>query len=93
MVLNETEMTVDLGREPLGVYDDTNEVYHPFYERHYASWSFVALRDIQAGEELLDNYLPYAGGQTEENWIHGVMELKHLCTGGVGHIAKYEEAK
>ena len=89
-----TEMTMELGRGPEGVYDDNNEVHHPFDERHYPQWdcqSFVALRDIEAGEELLDNYLVFGGSEDVDFWDKTLQELKDLCSGGTGTITEYEE--
>lgn len=90
------EMTMELGRGPEGVYDAENEVYHPFNERQYPHWDcqgFVALRDIGPGEELLDNYLVFGGGDGDdiEDWDKNLRELKNLCSGGTGSISKYEK--
>jgi hypothetical protein len=94
--LNETETTLDLGHGPKGIYEDGNEVYHPFAERHFPLWEcsdFRALRDIEAGEEIFDNYLVFGGGQDVDDWEHNLNELKHLCTGGTGRITEYETSK
>ena len=46
--------------------DEANEesVYSPYIERHFPQWhcgTSRTLRDIQAGEEILDNYVFYGG--------------------------------
>ena len=85
---------MELGHGPEDVYDDTNQVHDPFLERHFPQWecqSSVALRDIEANEEVLDNYLVYGGGKDLIFWDAQLQELKHMCSGGVGAITEYEE--
>jgi hypothetical protein len=91
LILNEMTMKVGLG--PGGVYDDGNEIYHPYAERQFPQWecqSFVALRDINAGEELLDNYLVFGGSEDLSSWDDNLQELKHICSGGIGSVSEYE---
>ena len=52
---------------------------------------FVTLRDIQPGEELLDNYLAFGGGVDLNDWENNLLELKTMCSGGKGKIHMYEE--
>jgi len=91
--LSETESTVELGRGPTGIYsDDTYEVYNPFLERHFPQYEcgkFRALRDIEAGEEIYDNYLTFGGDDLEE-WEENLRDLKTVCSGGTGKIYNYE---
>lgn len=50
----------------------------------------IAIRDIQAGEEILDNYLIY---YTEDQWEEYVTRLKVQCSskeGAAGPVAEYE---
>jgi len=93
--LNETESTIELGQGPAGVYDDDgNDVYNPFDERHFPNWEcskFITLRDIDAGEELLDNYLAFGGGEDTKDWENNLRELKSVCSGGTGKVVMYEE--
>jgi hypothetical protein len=59
------EMTM-VGQGPGGICEYGNEIYHPYAERQFPQWdcqSFVALGDINAGEELLDIYLVFGGGE------------------------------
>jgi hypothetical protein len=91
LIVNEMTMKVGLG--PGGVYDDGNEIYHPYAERQFPQWecqSFVALRDINAGEELLDNYLVFGGSEDLSSWDDNLQELKHICSGGIGSVSEYE---
>mmetsp|Transcript_49691 Transcript_49691/g.75023 ORF Transcript_49691/g.75023 Transcript_49691/m.75023 type:complete len:98 (-) Transcript_49691:393-686(-) len=49
----------------------------------------VALRDIKAGEEILNNYLDFT--TDEENWKEDVRDLRNQCLGtGVGAITDIE---
>mgnify|MGYP003529825772 FL=1 len=59
---NETEVTIPLGQGPPDIFGDAeaNDVFHPFNERHFECFECpkeMALRAIEAGEELLDNYV------------------------------------
>jgi len=52
----------------------------------------IVLRDIEAGEEVLDNYLVH-GGETVAGWDEEILALRSMCTGGLhGTVTKYEEA-
>jgi hypothetical protein len=86
-----SELTVDLtSLAQQTVYVDKNEPYHPYNERHYPSWfcpSFKALRDIKAGEELLDNYMVMAGPSELYDFVS---ELQSMCSGGIGSVTRYE---
>jgi hypothetical protein len=86
-----SELTVDLKTlANQTFYDDKNLPYHPYIERHFPSWgcaSFKALRDIEEGEEILDNYMVFGGSKE----LHGyVKELKTICSGGIGSVSQYE---
>lgn len=90
--LNVTEVSLTTGTPPNDLYDDENEVFDPFSERHYPAWGcsdFVALRDIEAGEELFDNYLVFGGSKTED-WLDNLQELQSVCSGGIGLVSSYE---
>jgi hypothetical protein len=93
--LDVTEMTAIVGVGPGTVYDDVTDVHHPFNERRFPFWEcekFVALRDIQKGEELFDNYLVFGGGDDIDDWDKNLLELKAVCMGKAGTIAEYEAA-
>lgn len=85
---------MELGRGPEGVHDDSNQVHDPFVERHFPPWeceSLVALRDIEANDELLDNYLVFGGGKDLIYWEENLKDLKNMCSGGKGTVTDYEE--
>lgn len=71
-------------------------VYNPYRDRLYPDWgcddTSQALRDIDAGEELLDNYLVFGGSESGEEWEDVLIELKRMCSGGVGTITQYEDS-
>lgn len=94
--LNETELTVDIGQVSFEVWNDGNEVYNPFDERQFPFWQcnkFVTLRDMQANEELLDNYLVFGGDSDLTDWEQNLRELKEICSGRKGKVAIYDEDK
>ena len=79
------------------MYNDAEEedsnIFNPFWERHSSieeCTSLATLRDIEAGEELLDNYIFY-GGPNGEYFDENLAELKQLCSGGTGMVLEYEE--
>ncbi len=68
-------------------------VYNPAKDRNL-HMEFVGtekvLRDIRAGEEVLDNYLGMVGHVTD--WKIDVLHLRAQCNGeGVGDVTEYEE--
>jgi hypothetical protein len=51
-----------------------------------------ALRDIKAGEEILDNYLAFVG--SEDDWEEDIRSLRNQCTGtGIGEVLEYEKGR
>ena len=93
--LNETEASIEFGQGPTKVFGDhlDSDAFNPFAERHFPMWdcaSFVAHRDIEKGEELLDNYIIF-GGKDWEEFEANLADLKTLCSGGVGKVFEYEE--
>ena len=94
--MEENEMTVDLKRMPDSLYDNEAETsfYSPFIDRNHLLMMHAferALRDIDAGEELLDNYLNF---YTLDNWESAVSDLRAQCLNqGVGAINRYEDAE
>ena len=65
-------------------------LFNPVIDRHLFFSGDVTVRDIQAGEELLDNYLAFIGG--EEAWAHDVNDLRNQCLGQSteGSVTEYE---
>ena len=94
-----TEETAPLGAGPAAAgYAFELYPYDPFSARQFPSWECTstnaALRDIEAGEELLDNYLVFGGSESDEEWERQLVELKELCSGSVvGLIKAYEDDK
>ena len=62
--------------------------YNPVVDRHLRNEADQSIRDIKAGEEILDNYLAFIGA--EEYWAGGVQDLRNLCSGAVGLVTEYE---
>ena len=92
---NATESSIELGIEATSIYDATNDMYNPYNERRYFSLDhngMKALRDISAGEEMLDNYLIFGGGHDQEDFDDNLDELQRMCSGGNGIVSDYEGA-
>jgi len=89
-----SESDIEVGTDVFDVYDGMNDVYNPHAERRYHTYDCVgiqALQDIAPGEEVLDNYLIFGGGKDQEDFGENLMELKSMCNGEAGPVAKYEE--
>jgi hypothetical protein len=89
-----TEMDVDSTSMPEMLKDNIVETifYSPFIDRNLFGLMHaneVTLRDIEAGEELLGNYLHY---WSEENWESKVNDFRAMCSlQGVGTINRYQD--
>jgi hypothetical protein len=62
--------------------------YNPVVDRHLRNEADQSIRDIKAGEEILDNYLAFIGA--EDYWAGDVQGLRDLCSGAVGLVTEYE---
>ena len=95
MKLPVTEMNANPEEMPDELMNNPAETafYNPFFDRNHLMnmHSYVfALRDIQAGEEILDNYLSYL---SVDNWESGLADYRAQCAKeGVGAINRYEDA-
>lgn len=89
-----TEATADLDNMPFSLYMDREgeNVYNPVSDRHLRmtiSGKEKTIRDIAAGEEVLDNYLAFSGHPSD--WKDDVQMLRDQCNGeDVGDVTKYE---
>jgi len=91
--LSVTEMTADPRSIPpeLDQADLENYVYSPYLDRNYHRLIQAAFtnRDVKAGEEVLDNYLPYLH---EGNWEWGVQSYRSMCMqASPGVVTAYED--
>jgi hypothetical protein len=92
-VTSVTEMNADHDEMPLDIYENVLEsyVYNPFIDRNhhtYLNGYDVLLRDVKAGEELLDNYVTYLH---EGNWKPGLVDYNAQCSNkAAGAIKVYE---
>lgn len=83
-------MDIDITKGPQGE-DEMFDDFNIYKDRHFPLWDcdeYTALRDIQAGEELLDNYLTYGG---VDFWEVNVLGLQEVCSGGIGLVSLYEK--
>lgn len=91
--LSVSELTADPEKLPeeLLFYQPEMKHYSPFYARNY----FIGMnlgetrRDIEAGEEIFDNFLNY---YTDDNWSRGVRDLRAQCSSvdSIGSVSSYE---
>lgn len=93
--LSVTEMTADLEEYPDELANSIAETsfFSPFADRSMFTLMHineVTLRDVNAGEELLDNYLAY---YTEENWHCAVADVRAQCSNqAIGMVDRYQHA-
>mmetsp|Transcript_15310 Transcript_15310/g.30965 ORF Transcript_15310/g.30965 Transcript_15310/m.30965 type:complete len:123 (+) Transcript_15310:89-457(+) len=88
-----TEKTVDVESIPEGLFEEIPP-YNPVIERHMrhfiCSGRDRTSRIIGVGEEVLTNYLTYAGKNLVD-WKYDVLSLRGQCEGDiVGDITGYE---
>ena len=95
---DETELTIDLANISTEIEQDLLNLheYNPMIARnlpHLWGGVEVALRDIQAGEEILSNYVSF-GCSEAKRCVSQIEELQRICRGeGVGYVTKLEERK
>lgn len=68
-----------------------SSLFDPVVDRHLFRSVDTSNEFIPAGEELLDNYLAFIGG--EESWAADVNDLRAQCSGQAteGSVTEYEE--
>jgi hypothetical protein len=86
------EFSADLNSMPVELdLEQEATAYNPVVDRHHRlqlSGSDITLRDIAAGEEVLDNYLFFIGHSTD--WKEDILSLRAQCSGAAGDITEYE---
>ena len=87
-----TETTADLdtlAEDIDGKSHTGTSTFNPVVDRHLHFNVDWAIRDIKAGEEILDNYLSFIG--SKEYWAADVEQLRKECSGeAVGEVTEYE---
>jgi hypothetical protein len=74
-----------------GKSHEGTSIFNPFVDRHLTFGGCTSNRDIQAGEEILDNYLAFVSNK--EDWADYVISLRNQCAGkGIGEVTEYERA-
>ena len=66
-------------------------VYNPCEDRRINKYSIVVSnhgRTIEAGQELLDNYIDMAG--SDEYYRENIIELRTECSGALGDVEKWQ---
>jgi hypothetical protein len=92
--VTEHDAVAGLGPEANGCGEEFS-IYSPAVDRLFPDWrcgdTILVLRDIEPGDELLDNYLPFAGTESGNDWEENLSELKRICSeNGVGSVTEYE---
>lgn len=67
-------------------------IYNPVVDRHLYRGGDLSLdEEIDAGEEILDNYLAFVG--SEDEWEEDIEFLRDMCNGknAKGSVTDYEE--
>jgi len=54
-------------------------IFDPVIDRHLIGTMETTVKDIKAGDEILDNYLAFIG--SEGFWADDVMDLRKQCSG------------
>lgn len=92
--VNEFTISIDDPPENLLGRSESVHLFNPAVDRGYVyvnGGPNAALRDIRAGEEILDNYLLFIG--TGDYWEADVTGLRNQCLGQAGDVVEYEEAE
>jgi hypothetical protein len=87
------EMTADESQMPTSLQIGVSQLaYNPVQDRNLHMLLFKSdkvLRHINAGDEILSNYLGMIGH--ESDWEYDVLHLRAQCNGeGVGDVTEYE---
>jgi hypothetical protein len=80
------ELNVDINNIPKQ-YVNHAEPYNPAKERNLLLVQAVSHKDLKAGDELADNYMPYGGEKYFESMV---VELRTVCASGFGLVWEYE---
>jgi hypothetical protein len=94
VVTNFDESTVNTGVMPhelSGKSHQGTSIFNPVVDRHLIHFGDRTIRDIKAGEEILDNYLDFFS--VEKYWAEDVINLRNQCSGlAFGEVTEYEQA-
>ena len=88
-----TELTADPNKPPdaLAVQPLETSIYNPFIDRNHMLYliSFdTMIKDVEAGTEILDNYLAYLH---DGNWKSGLEDYRAQCQNQYeGEVTRYE---
>jgi hypothetical protein len=70
-------------------------IYSPFLDRNHLMFlnglHDMTIKDVRAGDEVLDNYLAHL---TLKNWETGIADFRAMCKfERVGTVSAYEKSK
>jgi hypothetical protein len=90
-----TEVNINLDMNlPEELTTTSNDVYDPHSDRDFAkhATSVLAWADIQAGDELFDNYISF-GADEEDEFRTWVQSLRSICSGTPGLVERYQNSQ
>lgn len=71
----------------------TGGVFDPDWDRVFPQWecqAYRALRNIEPGEEITDNYF-FLGQADSDHWAINMAEITAMCSGtSIGTVQQYE---
>lgn len=79
-----------ISRDVLDLVGGVDIVDDRRYPKGFECYATVALQDVQAGEEIFDNYATFGG---DEFWEDNENEINTICSGGFGLVSEYENQK
>jgi len=82
------EFTANTEVMPENVRGKKSSKFSPVIDRHLFHHSIQAIKDMSAGDEILDNYIVFTSD--EEDWAADVVALRNECSGAAGEVLRYE---
>jgi hypothetical protein len=91
-VLPFTELSLDYDSEPDVIIGTQEDGFDLQDIRAFPGWSTLSIADMNPGDEMLDNYLPFGGIALFQV---NLRELKSFCSDMLvlGSVSQYEQAR
>jgi hypothetical protein len=87
----ETANTIVMPDKLSGKSHEGTSIFNPVVDRHLTFFAIMSNRHIQAGEEILENYLELIS--SEKYWAEEIIALRNQCSGiAIGEVTEYEQA-
>lgn len=82
------EFTVDPNVMPPEIIAKKSPNFSPKLDRYIFHQVEIAIEDIPAGDEILDNYLAFCSDPAD--WAEDLREVRKYCSGEPGQVLEYE---